>query len=73
MQRIQEIITALKLGLAGAVFAGLILMPAPDGLSHEGQRAMAVMGLAVVLWVTEALPIALTGVIGVVLLVLAGC
>ena len=33
---------------------------------------MAVMGLAVVLWATEALPVALTGLIGVVLLILLG-
>lgn len=53
-----------------AVFAAVILAPTPDGLTDEGQRALAVMALAVVLWATEALPIAVTGMVGVVLLVL---
>lgn len=47
-----------------------MLAPTPDGLTEEGQRALAVMALAVVLWATEALPIAVTGMVGVVLLVL---
>ena len=55
-----------------AVFAAILLAPAPDGLSPQGQRALAVIGLAVVLWATEALPIAVTGISGVVLLVLVG-
>lgn len=62
----------LKAGPALAVFAAILLVPAPEGLSPQGQRALAVMGLAVVLWATEALPIAVTGIAGVVLLVLVG-
>ena len=60
----------LKLGLPLAAFAAVLLAPTPEGLTGEGQRAMAVMALAVVLWATEALPIAVTGIVGVVLLVL---
>ena len=60
----------LKLVLPLAVFAAVLLMPTPEGLTVEGQRALAVMALAVVLWATEALPIAVTGIVGVVLLVL---
>ena len=60
----------LKLGLPLAVFAAILLAPTPEGLTPEGRRALAVMALAVVLWATEALPIAVTGIVGVVLLVL---
>ena len=59
-----------KLVLPLAVFAAVLLMPTPDGLTDEGRRALAIMALAVVLWATEALPIAVTGMVGVVLLVL---
>ena len=52
------------------VFFAVLLSPAPDGLTPEGQRALAVMALAVVLWATEVVPIALTGLGCVVLLVL---
>ena len=64
--------TALKLGAAGALFLVVLLMPAPEGLSVEGQRALAVMALAVVLWATEALPVPVTGIGGIVLLTLLG-
>ncbi len=52
------------------VFFAVLLAPTPGGLTPEGQRALAVMALAVVLWATEVVPIALTGLGCVVLLVL---
>ena len=61
--------SALKLGAAGLLFLVVLLMPTPQGLTPEGQRALAVMALAVVLWATEALPIPVTGLVGVILLV----
>ena len=63
---------AAKIVAALAVFLAVLLMPAPEGLTTEGQRALAVMTLAVVLWATEAIPVAVAGVGGVVLLVLVG-
>lgn len=65
-------IGAVKLGAAAAIFLGVLLMPAPEGLTPEGQKALAVMSLAVVLWGTEALPISVTGLLGVLLLVVLG-
>ncbi len=64
--------TAAKLLLAVAVFLGILLMPTPVGLTEPGQRALAVMLLAVILWATEAIPVPVAGVGGVVLLVLVG-
>ena len=54
------------------VFAALMLMPAPAGLTPQGQAALAVMCLAVILWATEALHIAVTGIVCLVLLILVG-
>ena len=64
--------TAAKLLLAVGVFLVILLMPAPAGLTEHGQRALAVMLLAVILWATEAIPVPVAGVGGVVLLVLIG-
>ena len=64
--------TVIKLAVPLAVFAGLILMPTPEGLTPQGQRALAVMALAVLLWATEVIPIAVAGIGGIVLLVLTG-
>lgn len=58
--------------LAGLVFLAIMLMPAPEGLTEQGQRALAVMLLAVILWATEAIPVPVAGVGGVLLLVLVG-
>lgn len=60
----------IKLGLPLIAFAAILLAPTPDGLTGEGRRALAVMALAVGLWATEVLPIAVTGIVGLVLLVL---
>ena len=64
--------TALKIAAPLVVFTTVLLVPNPEGLTEDGQRALAVMSLVVVLWATEALPIAVAGIGGVVLLVLTG-
>jgi solute carrier family 13 (sodium-dependent dicarboxylate transporter), member 2/3/5 len=63
---------ALKMVAPVLAFALVMLTPTPAGLTSEGQRALAVMALTVVLWTTEALPIAVTGIVGIVLLVVTG-
>ena len=64
--------TAAKLLVAFAVFAGILLMPTPEGLTLQGQRSLAVMTFIVVLWATEVIHTSVAGIIGVVLLVLFG-
>jgi sodium-dependent dicarboxylate transporter 2/3/5 len=49
--------------LAPAVFLTLLVLPLP-GLSPEAHRLAAVMGTVVVLWVTEALPLPVTALLG---------
>ena len=65
-------VAAVKFGLPLLAFAVVYLAERPDGLSTEGQRALAVMALAVGLWTTGALPLAVTGMVGVLLLTLLG-
>ena len=60
----------IRVGLPVGIFGSLMLMPTPDGLTQEGQRALAIMVLAVVLWSTETLHIAVTGLISIVFLIL---
>jgi sodium-dependent dicarboxylate transporter 2/3/5 len=49
--------------LAPAVFLALLALPFPS-LSAEAHRLAAVMGAVVVLWVTEALPLPVTALLG---------
>ena len=57
--------------LAPAVFVTLLLWPMP-ALSPEAHRLSAVLALMVVLWMTEALPLAVTALLGPTLVVLLG-
>jgi len=61
---------ALRFGLPIVVFLAVLLAPNPDGLTDQGQRALAVMAAAVVLWAMETLHIAVTGMVGIVALIL---
>jgi len=68
-------VRALRLFFFLALAAGfyyLVTMPAPEGLSTGGQRAIAVFLLCLVLWVSNAVPVAITGLFAIVLIPLLG-
>ncbi|MFT5208082.1 MAG: sodium-dependent dicarboxylate transporter 2/3/5 [Candidatus Omnitrophota bacterium] len=54
-----------KIGLilGPMLFIAILLVPRPEGLSPEGQRALAIAALMAVWWVTEAAHIAVTALI----------
>jgi len=64
--KILSIIIALVL-LGAVAFA-----PSPDGLSRAGQNAIAIFVLCFVLWVSNALPLAVTSLLAIVLLPMLG-
>jgi len=51
--------------VAGAAFVAVALWPAGEGLTPEGQRALALLAGILVLWITEALPLAVTALLTV--------
>lgn len=57
------------LSLLGAVVVAvlLLLLPAPPGLSPVGHRAAVLFVAALILWTTEAVPIAITALLTIVL------
>ncbi len=59
--------------LAWIVFFGIIfLMPLPEGLSPAGKATLAVVAWASVIWVSEAIPVGMTGIAIPMLLILSG-
>lgn len=57
--------------LAPAFFLIVLLLPFP-ALSDEAHKLAAVMALVATLWITEALPLAVTGLLGPTLVVILG-
>jgi sodium-dependent dicarboxylate transporter 2/3/5 len=58
--------------VAGIILLITLLAPSPDGLSTDGKNMIGVLIIAAYLWVTEALPAAVTGVLVIVLQPLLG-
>ncbi len=57
----KAIITGILISLA--VGLGIVFLPTPEGLSVEAHRFLALLVTVVLLWVTEALPIGVTGLL----------
>ncbi|MGE0553992.1 MAG: DASS family sodium-coupled anion symporter [Gemmatimonadales bacterium] len=57
---------------AAAVAALILALPLPAGLSPEGRRMGVVFAITLILWVTEAIPIAVTALLGLALQPLFG-
>jgi sodium-dependent dicarboxylate transporter 2/3/5 len=60
--------TAIGLGLSLAIAVATLLAPTPEGLTWQARNLVGVMAIGIVLWVSEALPIAATSLLVVALL-----
>ena len=49
--------------LAFSLIAIFYLAPIPSGLTHEGQVMIGILLMAAILWITEAIPLAVTGLL----------
>ncbi|MEK7841910.1 MAG: SLC13 family permease, partial [Deltaproteobacteria bacterium] len=56
----------------GLIFFYIINLPTPDGLSIQGQRAIALFVVCLILWVTGILPLAITSLLAIVTVPLLG-
>ncbi|MBI5892230.1 MAG: SLC13/DASS family transporter [Deltaproteobacteria bacterium] len=56
----------------GFIFWYLINIPTPSGLTIQGQRALALFVVCLILWVTDALPLAITSLMAIVMVPLLG-
>jgi sodium-dependent dicarboxylate transporter 2/3/5 len=65
--------TALGFAIAWALFFFVLYaLPAPQGLSPAGKACMAVVIWACVIWISEAIPVGITGILIPMLLVMSG-
>ena len=56
----------------GLLFYYLINLPTPEGLTIQGQRALSLFAVCLVLWVTGMLPLAITSLMAIVTVPLLG-
>ena len=64
--------TAIPLALGPVACAAIYAMPTPDGLTGQGQGALAVLALCAIWWLTTPVPLPVTSLIGLALLPLLG-
>lgn len=66
--------TLKKIGLAAGplLLIGILLMPSPDIFSPEAWRVIAIAAMMICWWVTEAVPLAVTAILPMILLPLFG-
>ncbi len=57
--------------LASIIYGTILALPFP-GFEHQARQALAVFGVAIFLWATSVLPIAVTGLVILFLLPLSG-
>jgi sodium-dependent dicarboxylate transporter 2/3/5 len=69
--RFESLRRSLGMILAPVLFAGVLLWPMPS-LTPPAHRLAAVVAAIVCLWITEALPLAVTGILGPTLAILLG-
>ena len=60
------------LALAILIVIASLLLPVPEGLSRQGFIMLAILAMAVILWLTEAIPLAATGLLIIALQPLLG-
>ncbi|SYX87062.1 anion permease [Paenibacillus alvei] len=70
--RFETLFKKIGIPLAILVFLILVLIPTPEGLEPQAQKAIAIFASALVLWVSGALPIYLTSMIAIIMLSLSG-
>jgi len=65
--------TLIGFFVAWAVFFFILwIMPLPEGMSNAGKSTLAVLAWATLIWITEALPVGVTGLLIPMLLVMGG-
>jgi sodium-dependent dicarboxylate transporter 2/3/5 len=62
-----ELKNRIFLVVAFAVFPVFWALPTPEGLSYAGKMMLAILASAIILWVTEALPYSISGLLIMIL------
>jgi sodium-dependent dicarboxylate transporter 2/3/5 len=67
LRGIQKYWRILVMAGALAVFFFILLRSPPEGLDQDGQRALAIFALCVILWATNVIPLMITSLLAIIL------
>ncbi len=62
----------IVLSIATFLFALIVYLPTPEGLTVEGKKALAIFVLCVVFWVSQVIPLMITSLLAIILFPLMG-
>ena len=64
--------SAIVVTIAALLIASAALLPETAGLTYEGRMVLSILAAGVLLWVTEALPLAATALLVLVMMPITG-
>ncbi len=62
----------IVLSVAIFLFALIVYLPTPEGLTIEGKKALAIFVLSIVLWISQVIPLMITSLLAIILFPLMG-
>lgn len=54
------------------LFGLIVYMPAPEGLTDDGKKALAIFVLCVIFWISQVIPLMITSILAIILFPLMG-
>ena len=57
----------IYIAIAIIILAITVIIPAPEGLDEDGKRMIGILLVGVILWTSEAIPLAVTGLLIIIL------
>lgn len=60
------------LSVAAFIFGLIVYLPAPEGLTDDGKKALAIFVLCIIFWVSHVIPLMITSLLAIILFPLLG-
>jgi len=60
------------LSVASFIFGLIVYLPAPEGLTDDGKKALAIFVLCIIFWVSHVIPLMITSLLAIILFPLLG-